>query len=305
MNSFTNFYKFLWGFHNTVSAEGYANQIKQNRVDLCKEHRMFKMLKYRKCVVCGMKKYYEDKYGQLVLLGTEFGNAFDVSPRVIDALQNADYIICEHEDSFGFLLDTFQFQPKGKIIGYQHFYNEEGKQNREWLYKEIISGKDAVMISDQGMPFIMDPGHDIFTDALDYGVKTTIFPGPDVPATALNISGLNTWDFTFLGSLPHQQRDKENIFKKIQDDNRTTVFFDLDPHIYQTLRILAYTLGEDKKIALCFNITRETENILRGTVKEVLDWLWNNGYDKERENAEWKVQLAVVVEGKNPQGPQI
>lgn len=308
MHSFSNYYNFLWGFHDINVARNYARiYLKEARLIPCEQHRMFSLLKYRRCTKCGLKVYHEDrKTGSLVLLGTEFGNVYDISFRVLDALENAEYILCEHKDSFGFLMEDLGFKPKGEIFEYWDFdTTTEGDKKKRWLFEQINLGKDAVMLSDQGMPFIMDPGHHIFKDALDYGIKTTIFPGPDVPATALNISGLNTWDFVFLGSLSHQSEDKINIFKNIINDNKTHIFFDIDPYIFETLKILSEVLGEDKKIALCFNITRETENIVRGTVKEVLDWMWNNGYDKEREDAEWLVQLAVVVEGKNPQGPQI
>jgi len=306
MNNFLKYYRAIWGFHNSYFIEYYAKSFLRPVVSNCREHRVFNLLKYRKCVVCGLEVEYENKDGKLVLLGTEIGNAFDVTPRVLDALKNADYILCEHEDSFEGFLNTFKFKPKGIIFGYSEFdNNENGNKKRIWLYEEILSGKDAVMIADQGMPFVMDPCDDIFKDAINYGVKTTIFPGPDAPVTALNISGLNAWDFTFIGFLPHQTKDKEDLLRLIKYDDKTNIFFDKDIYILETLKQLSEILGENKNIALCFNITRETENIIRGTVKEVIDWLLKNGYDQPREDAEWLVQLTVVVEGNNPKGPHI
>lgn len=272
----------------------------------CDRHNMFDLLTYNKCIACGFTIEHE-KQGRLVLLGTEIGNPFDISPRVIDALKTTDYIICEHEDSFKGLLEVLKIESNAKILDYDNFSDqeEEGINRLNWLYQEILSGKNAVMIADQGMPLIMDPGDYIVKGAIKNNVPVSIFPGPDAPVSALNISGLNAWDFTFIGSLPHDFKVTDDIFYKLIYENKTNIYFDRDHTLMSNLTHLRDVIGEDRKIAVCFNMTRNDQNIVRGTLKEVIDHLLNNGYDKPRRDAEWIIQVTVVVEGAEPKRPHI
>lgn len=276
----------------------------------CAKHDMYDMLTYTKCIICGFTLRHEEqgrKQGRLVLLGTEIGNPFDITPRVLDAILTTNYIICEHKDSFEKLCNTLKIKPKGVVYPYKDFSDteEEGIENLQWLYHEIELGLNAVMIADQGMPFIMDPCDWIFKGAIERNIPVSIFPGPDAPVTALNISGLNAWDFTFIGALPYDHSKREKIFKEMLNDNKTNIYFDKDNHLLSNLQDLQSNLGDDRKIAICFNMTRNDQNIVRGTIKEAMSWLLDNGYKRPREVPEWLLQVTVVVEGKEPQRANI
>ena len=277
----------------------------------CKRHpMMYDMLTYTKCIICGFTLRHEEqgrKQGRLVLLGTEIGNPFDITPRVLDAILTANYIVCEHADSFERLCVTLGITPKGVVCPYKDFSDkeQEGIENLKWLYDEIELGLNAVMIADQGMPMIMDPGDYIVKGAIKRGISVTTFPGPDAPVAALNISGLNAWDFTFIGSLPNDFKVRDDIFYKLIYDNKTNIYFDRDHNLMSNLTHLCEVIGGDRKIAICFNMTRSDQNIVRGTVTEVIEHLLQNGYDEPRKDAEWLIQLTVVVEGAAPKRPHI
>jgi len=272
----------------------------------CNNHNMYDMLTYKKCITCGFTLEHE-KQGRLVLLGTEIGNPFDITPRVLDAILTANYIVCEHEDSFQQLCNSLNISPKGVVCPYDDFSDQEneGIENLQWLYDEIENGLNAIMIADQGMPFIMDPSDYIVKGAIKRNIPISIFPGPDAPVTALNASGLNAWDFTFIGSIPYDFQKRNTIFSELNTDNKTNIYFDRDHHLLNNLEHLCKIIGEYRKIAVCFNMTRNDEKILRGTTKEIISWLLQNGYDKPRQDAEWLVQVTVVVEGNEPQRPHI
>ena len=276
----------------------------------CVKHDMYSMLTYTKCIICGFTLRHEEqgrKQGRLVLLGTEIGNPFDITPRVLDAILTANYIVCEHADSFKKLCITLGITPKGVVCPYKDFSDEEdeGIENLQWLYDEIQSGLNAIMIADQGMPFIMDPSDYIVKGAIERNIPVSIFPGPDAPVTALNVSGLSAWDFTFIGSMPYDFQKRNTIFSELNTDNKTNIYFDRDHHLLNNLEHLCKIIGEYRKIAVCFNMTRNDENIVRGTIKKVISWLLENGYDKPRQDAEWSVQVTIVVEGNKPQKPHI
>ena len=276
----------------------------------CVKHDMYDMLTYTKCIICGFTLRHEEqgrKQGRLVLLGTEIGNPFDITPRVLDAILTANYIVCEHADSFKKLCITLGITPKGVVCPYKDFSDkeDEGIENLQWLYDEIQSGLNAVMIADQGMPFIMDPCDFIVKGAIERNIPVSIFPGPDAPVTALNVSGLNAWDFTFIGSMPHDTSKRQSILNQMLNDNKTHIYFDMDNHLIENITELSDVIGEERKIAVCFNMTKNDQNIVRGTIKEVMSWLLQNGYNKPRQIPEWMLQVTIVVEGNNPQRAHI
>jgi 16S rRNA (cytidine1402-2'-O)-methyltransferase len=268
------------------------------------------MLTYTKCIICGFTLRHEEqgrKQGRLVLLGNEIGNPFDITPRVLDAILTANYIICEHADSFEKLCITLGITPKGVVCPYKDFSDkeDEGIENLKWLYDEIELGLNAVMIADQGMPFIMDPCDFIVKGAIERNIPVSIFPGPDAPVTALNVSGLNAWDFTFIGSMPYDHSKRLPIFNQMLNDSKTHIYFDKDDHLLSNLQDLSSIIGEERNIAICFNMTRNDQNIIRGTIKEVTSWLLQNGYNRNRQTPEWMLQMTIVVEGNNPQRAHI
>ena len=277
----------------------------------CKKHNMYDMLTYTKCIICGFTLRHEEqgrKQGRLVLLGTEIGNPFDITPRVLDAILTANYIVCEHADSFEKLCVTLGITPKGVVCPYKDFSDQEneGIENLQWLYNEIELGLNAVMIADQGMPFIMDPCDFIVKGAIERNIPVSIFPGPDAPVTALNISGLNAWDFTFIGSMPHDHSKRQSILNQMLNDSKTHIYFDKDNHILENLTEMSDVIGKERKIAVCFNMTRNDQNIVRGTIEEVISWLLQNGYHRPKQKTpEWMLQMTIVVEGNNPQRAHI
>ena len=276
----------------------------------CVKHDMYDMLTYTKCIICGFTLRHEEqgrKQGRLVLLGTEIGNPFDITPRVLDAILTANYIVCEHADSFKKLCITLGITPKGVVCPYKDFSDkeDEGIENLQWLYDEIELGLNAVMIADQGMPLIMDPCDFIVKGAIERNIPVSIFPGPDAPVTALNVSGLNAWDFTFIGSMPHDTSKRQSILNQMLNDNKTHIYFDIDNHLIENLTELSDVIGEERKIAVCFNMTKNDQNIVRGTIEEVMSWLLQNGYNRPRQTPEWMLQMTIVVEGNNPQRAHI
>ena len=98
---------------------------------------------------------------------------------------------------------------------------------------------------------------------------------------------------------------RNTIFSELNNDNKTNIYFDRDHHLLDNLTHLSKVIGEYRKIAVCFNMTRIDQHILRGTIKEVISWLLQNGYDKPRQDAEWLLQITVVVEGNEPHRPHI
>ena len=118
-------------------------------------------------------------------------------------------------------------------------------------------------------------------------------PGPSAAIAALVLSGLPTDRFAFEGFLPRRPGDRARRLQALRHDPRTIVFFESPRRVLTLLREIGGTLG-DRRIALCRELTKLHEEVLRGTVAEVLTAIGERGL---------KGEVAVVVEGDHDGAP--
>ena len=105
--------------------------------------------------------------------------------------------------------------------------------------------------------------------------------------------------------MPHDHSKRQLILNQMLNDSKTHIYFDKDNHILENLTEMSDFIGKERKIAVCFNMTRNDQNIVRGTIEEVIFWLLQNGYHRPRQTPEWMLQMTIVVEGNNPQRAHI
>ena len=255
-----------------------------------------KMLKYMKCYICEEITPYKEIKGRIAICGLDIGNSFDISPRTIDAIKTADILICENSYWFNFKLKQIKISTNATLV-------ELETLNVEWLVDEIMSGKNAALISNDGMPFIMDPGYGIVNILENRGIDIMIIPGPDTPVTALHASGLSTWNFAFEGNIPLDSDYKKQTFNKLINENKTTIFFEYDTRLYQSLKDLSEIVGMERLVSICFNLTKRDEKTIKGSLKTVLNTLKDNRYDSIEGKGEEELAVTIVVSGTNSRPP--
>jgi 16S rRNA (cytidine1402-2'-O)-methyltransferase len=137
---------------------------------------------------------------------------------------------------------------------------------------ELARTEDLVVLSDAGMPTVSDPGYGLVAAAAAAGVDVTAIPGPSAVLTALAISGLPTDRFAFEGFVPRKAGEKARAFGAVAQDPRTLVFFEAPTRTEQTLRDMASVFGDDRRAAVCRELTKMYEQVVRGTLAELADW---------------------------------
>jgi 16S rRNA (cytidine1402-2'-O)-methyltransferase len=202
--------------------------------------------------------------GVLYLVPTPLGDERDLSPRAVEVLRAVDLIAAEDTRVTLHLLQSLNVSKK--LVSY-HDHNESTRA--PWLIERLQSGQSVALVSDAGTPLVSDPGYRLVEQAAAAGVRVVPLPGPCAAITALIASGLPTNSFSFIGFLPRDPGPRRSALAAWSKRTETLVFYEPPHRLIETLRDVREVLG-DRRLALAFNLTKEHEAILRGTVSELL-----------------------------------
>ncbi|SFA84582.1 16S rRNA (cytidine1402-2'-O)-methyltransferase [Acetitomaculum ruminis DSM 5522] len=202
--------------------------------------------------------------GKLYLCATPIGNLQDMTLRAIDTLRQVDLIAAEDTRNSIKILNHFEI--KTPMTSY-HEYNKIDKAY--FLVKEMKEGKNIALITDAGMPAISDPGEDLVRICHEEGVEVTVVPGASAVVSALALSGLPSRRFCFEGFLPHDKKEREAILKELENESRSIILYEAPHHLIDTLKLLKNTLGEGREMAVCREITKKYETVLRGSISNI------------------------------------
>ena len=222
--------------------------------------------------------------GTLYLCATPIGNLKDMTPRVIETLQEADIIAAEDTRNSIKLLNHFAI--KTSMTSY-HEYNKVEKA--DYLVEQLMQGKNVALVTDAGTPAISDPGEVLVQKCMQAGIVVTSLPGACACITALTLSGLGTKRFCFEGFLPSDKKEKAEILEELREETRTIILYEAPHRLVKTLRELYDTTG-NRKITLCRELTKKFETILPTTLEDALAF-----YETEDPRGEY----VLVMEGKN------
>ncbi|HET9136025.1 MAG TPA: 16S rRNA (cytidine(1402)-2'-O)-methyltransferase [Candidatus Kapabacteria bacterium] len=222
----------------------------------------------------------------LYLVATPIGNLEDLSLRAIRVLQEADIVACEDTRHARILFERHGIKPR-RLVSY-HSHNEKARAAE--LADDLRGGTDIAIITDAGTPGISDPAWAIVREAVMAGVDVVPIPGACAAIAALSASGLDTARFVFEGFLPLKKGRKRRI-TNIASEERTTVIYESPHRIKRLLKELGEACGEDRRVALCREITKLHEHTYRGGVSDVLAQI------EKQFPADVKGECVLVVSG--------
>jgi len=204
----------------------------------------------------------------LYICATPIGNLDDVTLRVLQVLRSADVILCEDTRHTGGLLRRHEVTPRSLLSFHEH--NELARLER--VLALLSEGKDVALVSDAGLPGLSDPGFTLVRAAAEAGFEVTVLPGASAVPTALVASGLPTDRFVFVGFVP---RAKAKVVEFLEGAGRaggSVVAFESPHRLRATLEAIA-TRWPDRLVAVCRELTKVHEQVLRGTARQALDAL--------------------------------
>ena len=215
----------------------------------------------------GPQPYRQDP-GSILLAATPIGDVRDASPRVIAALEEADVVAAEDTRRALALASRLGIKLGGRLIAL-HDHNEAEKA--AGIVEAARGGARVVFVSDAGMPTVSDPGFRLACAAIDAGVPLSVLPGPSAPLVALALSGLPSDRFAFEGFLPRKDGEATRYLQDLATDPHTLIFFESPRRAAATLTRMAEVLGGDRRAALCRELTKDYEEVRRGTLGELAE----------------------------------
>ena len=208
--------------------------------------------------------------GKLYLVPTPIGNLKDITLRALEVLENADVVAAEDTRQTIKLLNHFNL--KKTLIAY-HMHNEQGKSDE--ILERLRNGENIALVSDAGMPGISDPGSIIVKKCIEEGLDFEVLPGATAFATALIYSGLDSSAFMFKGFIPRDNKSRNILVEELKDRKETLIFYEAPHRLLSTLDFLLKSFG-DRNIAVCRELTKLHEEIIRGKLSEVLQHFIDN-----------------------------
>lgn len=202
--------------------------------------------------------------GTLFICGTPIGNLGDITLRVLEILKSVDMIAAEDTRNTIKLLNHFDI--KAPLVSY-HEHNK--MQKGEELIKYLKDGKNIALVSDAGMPVISDPGEDLVRLCIENDIEIVTACGPTAFTTALVSSGISGRRFSFQGFLSVNKKERNAHLDEIKTHTETLIFYEAPHKLTGTLSDLQTALG-NRKIAVCRELTKKFEEILRCDISEAI-----------------------------------
>ena len=207
--------------------------------------------------------------GRLLLGATPLGQPSDSSPRLIAALSSADVVAAEDTRRVRTLAKALDVRIGGNIVSF--FDHVEASRVPE-LVDAISAGATVLVVSDAGMPLINDPGHRLVAACVEAGLPVSCLPGPSAVTTALAVSGLPSDKFCFEGFAPRKQAARKSWLASLATEQRTVVFFESPRRLAACLSDAVNQLGGDRRAAVCRELTKVHEEVVRGSLDELAAW---------------------------------
>lgn len=212
--------------------------------------------------------------GKLIIGGFDIGNARDVSPRMMDAIINADLILAESVDVFNKKCKMLNLIPGGTVIEYN--YHNQSDQSIIDLAVEHFKMDNTVMItSDDGMPGICDPASLMIRSASVCNVRITSIPGPSIVSTLPAMSGLNTKSFIFEETIPEDKHSRIKRLQEARNSKKSFMFIVPDRVNHSTLLMdiindIQFVYGDHAMMAIGLDLTMPTEFFAVNTVHNII-----------------------------------
>ena len=218
--------------------------------------------------------------GKLYLVATPIGNLEDITLRALKVLKEVDLIAAEDTRHTLGLLNHFEISKP--LISY---YKETEKIKSPILIEKLLNGLNIALVSDAGTPGISDPGEEIVKEAIKAQIEVVPIPGACAFVNALIASGMNTKEFSFVGFLSSNKKEKKDKLEELKYETKTLIFYEAPHKLKNTLEMMLEVFG-DRNIVLARELTKLHEEFIRGKISTVLEQI-----------VDIKGEFVILVEG--------
>ena len=210
-----------------------------------------------------------DSHGTLYIVSTPIGNLKDITFRAVEILSSVSLIAAEDTRHSKKLFQHYNISTPS-ISFFEHNRTSRIPQ----IISNLIKGNNIALISDAGTPGISDPAYRLIREAIAEHITVESIPGPTAFIAGMVSSGLPTDRILFEGFLPPKKGRKKRLMNLV-DEDATIVFYESPYRLIKTLKEIFEVLG-DRPAAIARELTKMNEEIIRGTVSDLLSYFSNN-----------------------------
>ncbi|MDQ0300940.1 16S rRNA (cytidine1402-2'-O)-methyltransferase [Salibacterium salarium] len=232
------------------------------------------------------QSFRTEEEAALYLVPTPIGNLEDMTFRAIRIMEEVDIIFAEDTRQTRKLCSHFEISTD---LDSYHEHNKDNKGSK--IISLLTEGKKVALVSDAGTPLVSDPGKEIVEQAQQEGISVISLPGANAAVTALTASGFGGGPFYFYGFLPRKKKDREAEINDLSYVKAPLIFYE-SPHRLKEMVSHLEEKWKNRKVVLAREITKKFEELVRGTIAELKDYL-------EEQNV--KGECCVIVEGADPE----
>lgn len=222
--------------------------------------------------------------GTLYIIGTPIGNMEDITLRQIRLLKEVDFICAEDTRVTLKLLNRCEI--KNELVS---FHEHSSRKDAQRIIERILSGESCGVVTDAGMPCISDPGEVLVRLCCENEIDVKVVPGPSAVVSAASLSGMHISRFTFEGFLPTAKKERLERLELLRIETAVMIFYEAPHKLKSTLSDMAEYFGADRKIALCRELTKLHEEVLRFSLGEAVVY-----YEVNEPRGEY----VIVLEGR-------
>lgn len=223
----------------------------------------------------------------LYLVAVPIGNMRDITLRALDVLRRVDVVFCEDTRVTGKILKAYDIFVPLRV------YNDHSDEVvRNNIVSAVEDGQCIALVSDAGTPMICDPGYKLLRACHDAEVSVTSLPGANAVLPALQLSGMPSDAFSFIGFLPSKMKARQDFLRSWQDVHTTLIAYETAPRLIKALEDIQTVLGA-RDVAVVRELTKLYEEARRGSVSELLAYYTENGAPKG--------EIVLVIDAPQPE----
>ena len=219
--------------------------------------------------------------GILYIVATPIGNLGDMTLRALETLKSVDTVLSEDTRVTGNLLRHFEIQKP--LVS---FHEHTDADKAEKLIIRMQAGENMALVTDAGTPGISDPGNVLVARAIEAGVRVVPIPGANALGAIVSVAGIDMREFVFRGFPPHK-KGRQTYFQAVADSAIPVIYYESPHRVIKNLELLL-ELAPEKKVILGRELTKIFEEVVRGSVSEVKQYL-------ESKAGKMKGEFTIVV----------
>lgn len=203
----------------------------------------------------------------LHMVSTPIGAARDITLKALDILSSVDVLAAEDTRTLRHLMEIHGIAVSGRPMIAYHDHN--GDSARPRILAALAEGKSVAYASEAGTPMVADPGMKLAREAISAGYRVLSAPGASALLAALAVAGLPTDRFLFAGFPPAASGARQSWIRALVNVQATLVLYESPRRVGRTLGELARELGDERQAALCRELTKRFEEVVRGTLGQL------------------------------------